>query len=462
MTAVEDLGRFAERASWEDLSEDARRELRVRVLDSLGCAIGALDGPPVRALHAHLEELGGRPLATRLGGGRTATDRAALWNGALVRYLDFNDSYLAPGETCHPSDALGAVLAGAEQAEATGRELLVALAVSYQVQCRLSDEAPVRAQGFDHVTQGAYAWAAGAARALGLDAERIAHAVAIAGTALNALRVTRTGSLSHWKGLAAPHAAAAATHAALLARHGITGPAEVFEGHKGFAEAIAGPFAVDWAAEDLERVRRTILKKFNAEIHSQAAVEGLLELRREAELDAAEVERLEVEVFDVAWNIIGGGEEGEKTRIRTKEEADHSLPYILAVALLDGAVLPAQYAPERIAARDVQELLRRVRIRPAEDLSKRFPEEHACRLRVVLRDGRSHEIEKSDYEGFHTRPMAWETVVAKFEDLAGKRVDPGLRGEIVDAVATLEDRPVAELAALLVRIPGVSPSREGS
>src|ERR671931_2214449 len=133
---------------------------------------------------------------------------------------------------------------------ASGAELLSALAVAYQVQTRLSDVAPVRDKGFDHTTLGAYAAAAGVAKALGLSREQIANAVAISGTANNALRVTRTGALSHWKGLAYPNTAMAATHAALLAAHGITGPSDVFEGNKGFMEAIGGPFEIDWLNED--------------------------------------------------------------------------------------------------------------------------------------------------------------------------------------------------------------------
>lgn len=173
--------------------------------------------------------------------GRTAPDRAAFYNSALVRYLDFNDSYLARHETCHPSDNLGAVLAACEYAKVSGKELLCALAVAYQVQCRLSDEAPVRARGFDHTTQGAFALAAGISRGLQLDFERTVNAIALCGTAFHALRVTRTGALSHWKGLAYPNAAFACTHAAFLAMRGLTGPREVFEGNKGFMETIAGP-----------------------------------------------------------------------------------------------------------------------------------------------------------------------------------------------------------------------------
>lgn len=452
MTEVQRLARFVCARSWDDLSEEARAALKVRVLDSLGCALGALEGPPVRAIRAQVEELGGEQLCTLVGGGRTAPDRAALLNGAAVRYLDFNDSYFAPGETCHPSDNLAPVLAAAEHADASGRELLTALAVAYQVQCRLSDEAPVRAKGFDHTTQGAYAAAAGTAKALGLGEEETANAVAIAGTALNALRVTRTGALSQWKGLAYAFTAFGAVEATLLAAYGVTGPAEVFEGNKGFEEAIAGPFEVDWEREDLERVTRTFLKRFNAEIHSQSALEALLELRAAYAVDPERVERIELDTFRVAFDIIGGGEEGPKNEIASKEEADHSLPYLLAVALLDGQVLPEQYEPERIVAPDVQALLHRVEVRPAGDLTARFPAEHACRLRLVLDDGSVLEAEKADYEGFLTRPMSWERAREKFDRLAAAAAGPELAAEVADAVAALDELETRDLTALLARV----------
>jgi 2-methylcitrate dehydratase len=451
MTVVERLARFVVARSWADLSAAARDALKLRVLDALGCALGALGAPPVRAVHAELDEFGGRPLCALIGGGRTAPDRAALYNGALVRYLDFNDSYFAAGETCHPSDNLAPVLAAAEYAGASGRELLTALAVAYQVQCRLSDEAPVRAKGFDHTTQGAYAAAAGAAKALRVGETETANAVAIAGTALNALRVTRTGTLSQWKGLAYPFTAFGAIEAVFLAARGVTGPAEVFEGNKGFIDAIAGHFEIDWEREDLERVRHTFLKRYNAEIHAQSALEALLDLREAHALDPTTVERVELDTFQVAYDIIGGGEEGAKTQIRTKEQADHSLPYLLAVALLDGQVMPEQFAPERIVRSDVQKLLRRVEVQPAADLSARFPAEHACRLRVQLFGGATLATEKSDYEGFLTRPISWDRARQKFERLAAARVEPALAAELAEMVSALDEVETRELATLLER-----------
>jgi 2-methylcitrate dehydratase len=448
-TKVEQLGEFVAAATYEQLSDAAREQLKLRVLDSLGCALGALGAEVPGMVLEQVRDFGGAPHSTLIGAERTAPDRAALYNGTLVRYLDFNDSFLSPGETCHPSDNLAPTLAAAEYARADGRTLLCALAVAYQVQIRLSEQAPVRAKGFDHTTQGAYAVAAGVARALGLDTRRTANAVALAGTSLNALRVTRTGALSHWKGLAYPATAFAGTHAAFLAMRGITGPREVFEGNKGFSDAIAGEFELDWAAEDLEAVMRTILKKFNAEIHSQSAIEALLELRAENRVEADRVERIELETFQVAFDIIGGGEEGSKYEIETKEEADHSLPYLLAVAMLDGQVLPEQYLPKRIASRDVQDLLARTEVRPDRALSERFPERHSARVRIHLRGGRVLEREQHDYEGFTTRPMSWDTVAAKFDRLAEGRADEAHLARIKDAVASLEQLDVRDLIALL-------------
>ncbi len=256
------------------------------------------------------------------------------------------------------------MLAAAEYARGKGREFLTALAVAYQVQCRLSDVAPVRARGFDHTTQGSFAVAAGVSQALGLDQRRTANAIAISGTAFNALRVTRTGALSHWKGLAYPNTSCCCTHAAFL------------------------------------------------------AIEGILELKREYGFHAEDVGHVDLETFDVAYNIIGGGEEGNRRMVRSKEEADHSLPYILAVALIDSQVMPPQYQPERIARSDVQALLQRITVRPAEDLSRRFPDEMPCRFTVHLRDGRLLTKEKRNYEGFHSAPIAWDGIVKKFEQLA--------------------------------------------
>jgi 2-methylcitrate dehydratase len=459
MSEVQDLARFVERARLQDLSREALEQLKIRVLDTIGVAIGAIEAEPIRAIRRLTDRLGGRPLATLIGGGRTAPDRAAFHNGALSRYLDFMDSYLAAGETCHPSDNLGAVLAASEVQAASGAECLAALAVAYQVQTRLSDVAPVRDKGFDHTTQLAYAAAAGVSKALGLTVDQTANAIAISGTANNALRVTRTGVLSHWKGLAAANTAMNAMHAALLAAYGITGPETVFEGNKGFKDAIAGAFDIDWSKEDLERVRLTIVKKHNAEIHAQSAIDAALEIRATPGFAADQVEAVQVKTFSVAHRIIGGGEEGDKRIVRSKEEADHSLPYMVAVALIDGEVEPQQYAPHRIAAPDVQTLLRRVTVVPDAEMSAQFPHRMPAAVEVRLSTGEVLGAHRDDYDGFHTRPFDWTAARQKFDRLARPFATTAERRALADVIATLDERPVAHLTALLDRVRARTPLR---
>ncbi len=452
MAEVERLAQFAVEATFDDLAAPQLAQLKIRVLDTLGVAIAALDAQPMTAVLAVTEALGGNELATLVGGGRTAPDRAAFYNTALSRYLDFMDSYLAPGETCHPSDNLGAVLAAAEIARASGRDFLTALAVAYQVQTRLSDVAPVRAKGFDHTVQGAYAVAAAVSRVLGLSPDQAANAIAISGTANNALRVTRTGDLSHWKGLAYPQVAKEGVHAALLARAGITGPRLVFEGNKGFKQAIAGDFAIDWRAERLDSVTRTLVKKHNAEIHSQTAIDAAIEIADRDEFDPSRVRRVVVTTFQVAYDIIGGGEEGDKRSIRSKEEADHALPYLVAVALLDKAVQPRQFEVARIGADDVQALLRKVEIRPADSFTARFPAEMPSRVDVEMTGGRNLSAAASSYQGFPSNPLDWDDALAKYYPLVTPFAGESLAAEIADAVRRLDELPIGTLTSLLGRV----------
>lgn len=451
-TKVEELASFVDEASWDMMSPAAREALKLRVLDSLGCAIASLNAEPIRAIREHVIDFGGRPIAVVIGAGRSSPDHATLHNSGATRYLEFSDTYLAEQEGCHPSDNLGAVLAVAEYSNLDGRQLLTALAIAYQVQCRLGELAPVRPHGFDHVTHGAYAAAAGAAKALGLDARRIAHAIAISGTAFNSLRVSRTGSLSHWKGLAYANTACGAVQAAFLARRGVTGPREVFEGSKGFMDTITGPFEISWQEEDLERVLDTVIKKYLGEGHAQSTIELVLELRRRHQISPEAVESVEVEVFDAAYQIAAGGEGGDKLSVATREEADHSLPYMAAAALCDGELGPEQYEPERIARPDVQDLLRRVRVVSTPEFTARFPAEHCCRVSVHLGDGTVLSGEGQDYQGGRTQPAGWEMITEKFRNLTAGRIDEDISRELIAATSSLDELRVDDLTTILERI----------
>ena len=450
-TLVQQLASWVESRSYDDLSDEAIKVLKLRLLDSIGVGIGALEGQPVKDIRTMTEDLGGAPLVTLLGGGKSSPDYATFYNGAAIRYLDYNDSYLAKNETCHPSDNIAPVLAATEYAGGSGKDFLLGLGIAYQVQARLSDVAPVRDHGFDHTVQGSYGAAAGAAAALKLDADKTANAIAIAGTGYNSLRVTRTGALSHWKGLAYPNTAMGAMHATLLASYGITGPEEVFEGNKGFMDSIAGKFDIDWSKEDLNRVTKTITKRYNAEIHSQSSIECLLELKDAENIAADDIKEIRLYTFDVAFNIIGGGEEGGKKNIQFKEEADHSLPYMLAVAYLDGQVMPDQYEPARITSSDVQDLLQKVHVEPVQAYSDRFPAEMACRIELETNDGQVFEIEKNDYHGFNTHPADWDVLIEKYKGLTSK-IDADLADKIAATIKDIENVDISVLTDLLGQV----------
>ena len=239
----------------------------------------------------------------------------------------------------------------------------------------------------------------------------------------------------------------------LLARAGITGPEEVFEGNKGFKETIAGDFTIDWSKEDLESVLRTIIKKHNAEIHSQSSIDAAIDIRSQDGFDATRIAAVRVTTFQVAFDIIGGGEEGSKRQIRTKEEADHSLLYMVAAALLDGEVQPAAYAPERIARADVQELLQKVTVTPDAGYSARFPNEMPSRVEVELVDGTVLTAEAASYKGFFTHPLDWADALTKFTRLVTPFTGETLRDELAEVIHHLDTRPVRELTRLLARVP---------
>ncbi|HET8550432.1 MAG TPA: MmgE/PrpD family protein, partial [Bryobacteraceae bacterium] len=394
MTQAQQMAEYSVTAEFSRISPEALDVLKMHVLDSVGCAIAAIDGGPVQAIRRFNGLFSAPGSCTLIGGGSAALDRAVFYNSALVRYVDFMDNYMSAGETCHPSDNFGAVLGAAEYAGCSGREFLTALALAYHVQCVITAAAPIMRNGFDHTTQQAYSVACGVARALGLNAEQTANAIGITGTSSVALAVTRTGRVPHWKGLAAAQTAMVATQGTLLAREGITGPLDVIEGTKGFEEALGKRLNVNWSEESLDAVLATSIKRYNAEVHAQSCIEGVLEMRRDHGLDAAQISDVQVDIFQVAYDIIGGGEFGDRQHPQTKEEADHSLPYMVATALIDGDLLPGQYEPRRIASADVQSLSGRVKVSASRWYTWLYPKHLGCRITVALDDGREFSKEK--------------------------------------------------------------------
>ncbi|BAS26613.1 MmgE/PrpD family protein [Limnochorda pilosa] len=443
------LARYVADLSFDALPDDVVFKAKLRVLDALGCAVAAFHSDTGRAAREVARVLGGNPQAEVVGEGRrTSADLAAFANGAMIRYLDCNDTYLSK-EACHPSDNLAAVLAAAQAGGKGGRELLAGLVASYEILARLADASSIRDRGWDHVTYGAVSAAAGAARVLGLDERATREAIALAATPNVALRQTRVGQLSMWKGAAFANASRNGVFAAYLARAGMTGPEEVFDGPRGFVRQVSGPLELPaFGGEGASfRLLDTDIKHFPAEYHSQAAIEAILAVRermRADGLDAGSVEEIVIRTFKVAVEIIGGEE--EKWHPTTRETADHSMPYCVAVALVDGDVTPASFEPGRIQDPALHALIQKIRVVEDPAFTAGYPDDIPTQIELTAA-GRTYTERVDAPLGHHHHQMDQAAVEAKFLSLTRPYLPEERARAFFRQVERLEE--LDELGALL-------------
>jgi 2-methylcitrate dehydratase len=449
MTQVEALAKYAARASFADLSAESRIQLPIHILDSLACSIAALGAGPVDACRTQVTEFGGTSPSTLIGGGQANPIYAAFWHTALVRYVDFMDNFLAPTETCHTADNFGVVLTIADYVGGSGRDLMLAVALGYTVQSRFVDHANFMSSGFDHTAQLAFSHNAAAGLLLGLSEQQIANAIAMAAVSDASFAVVRAKPLSQWKGLASAQSALGSMNTLFLARRGVEGPLQVIEGPFGIDHLLRMKINIDWDKQGYEGVVESTIKKYNSMIHTQSAVHCMVELTLQNKPDPGRVISIEADVIQLAYDFAGGGLYGVDKVIQTKEQADHSLPYLLAVALIDGDVMPAQFEPDRIMRADVQALLKKVSVRPNREYTELYPAKMPARITVRLQDGKIIEHEVQDYPGLASRPFTWQESVEKFDRLVAGRVDVGLSGEIKDTVRSVENIQVRDLMKLL-------------
>jgi len=454
-TIVGRIGEYAASLVWEDIEADVLDYAKRILLDSLACGFGGLRSEPARIVRESIAELhGAGDQATLLGlGTRVDAQSAALANGVAIRYQDYNDVYFGPAWTAHPSDTLAAVLATAEWLDRSGRDLVLAMIVAYEVQLRFSDlpvERNLWHRGWHHTAACAYAAAAGVGRVLGLDGERIGHAIALAGARSNTFSEIRHGAISMDKALSAPIVASQTILYALLARRGYTGCDTLLEGPYGFGAAVAGgtdvtplvPVRGDF------RIRKIGLKPWPIEGMTPAMVQAALELRAEHRVDAQEIMSIRILAHEEAvtkpsWDV-------HKHAPTTKETADHSFYYCVAVALVAGACGSEQFGDRWLRDAQVARLMAASAIEARPELTALFKQgarpaavEITTRRGVFLREVRYPK-------GDPRNPMTWEDVTAKFMAESSGMLDEKVGREIVELVKTIDLEPsVRRFAALL-------------
>jgi 2-methylcitrate dehydratase len=433
------IAEYAAEAKFGALSQDTLHAAVQRLIDSLGCAVGAHDCAPAQIGRRLAEGQSGGKYAGRVlcYGDRLPAEAATFINAAMIRNFDFNDRY--PGG--HPSDGLGALLALAGATAVNGQRFVTAMVVLYEIFARLSDAAKLSRRGWDQGHAIAVATAAGMGNLLGLGVEPIAHAIGIAATANIPLRVTRSGELTQWKNAATAYAARDGLFAALLAAEGMEGPANAFEGRNGLWDKITGPFDLEPFADRGGRnlTPRVQLKYWPIETNGQPAVWAALALREQVKL--SEIQQIKVLVSKFTHFEIGS--EPEKWDPRTRETADHSLPYIFARTLVDGPLRVSSFAKEKVLDPELRPLMNKIQVIVDDEIEALSKDRVILRVQTRGRDGMVHEVEVVNPLGHPDNPMQDKDIDEKFLSLA----EPVL-GQARSRAALAGWRQVAQAATL--------------
>jgi 2-methylcitrate dehydratase len=416
---AERLAAYADGLHYDDIDAATVERVKTHVIDTIGCGIGAFDEKPVGICRDVALAAGGN--ATIIGTDRRTTpDLASFANGAAFRYFDFNDTYVGRFSV-HPSDHIAACLAVAEAERASARELITAVVIAYEVNCRLVDALDIAARGWDPPVMSLPAVALAAGKLMKLKPAQLTQAVNIAVNDHIPMAQTRVQTLSDWKGFADAEAARNAVFAALLARGGLTGPAPIFEGQSGFFKQVSGPGDVDpdtFGRRDIPfRIHRCAIKPYPAVIYTQTAIVAGIEVAREV----GSLDRIAaIEIATTQRGYQRTGSEAEKWSPKTRETADHSLPYITARAMFDGDITNASFAPELFGDPRILAFMQKIKVSEDPNLTARVGAA-PTRVTAILADGQRISREVDYAPGFAERPMNRSEVERKFRGNVGQR-----------------------------------------
>ena len=432
---------FTARLQLSDLSKIALKAAKARIVSTLAASLAAYNLEPIRIVRSLAHRVKDGPAASIFGSMvKTTPDMAAFVNSAMVRCLDMSDT-LVLAAVSHPADAFPSVLAVAEAEGLTGADLLVATAIVYEVQCRFVEVVPYNHHGWDQTPVVALGAALGCARLLRLNEEQMYHALALALTPNLALNQTRTGKLSMWKGMAGPQGAKAGVFAAYMARAGMTGPDDVFEGKFGLWKQMMGgerfelPIPTEFKGHTFA-VQQTGIKSFPTRFNCQVPVFAAQKLR--SMVNVHDIASLKIEAVRQAFDR--WVDVPEVWKPETRETADHSLPCTVAMGLLDGTITPHMMDSGRFRDRDVLEIIGKCSIELPDEFADIAPETRSCRLTAKMKNGETVVAEFRRSLADDVGDPGWDQAVDKFVTLTGKLLDTATQKKILAFVRSLEKK----------------------
>jgi 2-methylcitrate dehydratase len=455
MTLSRHMARFALSLQYEHIPSPALQEARRFLLDSLGCALAAVHQQDMQAAHRYIEKLGGNPDATVIHSGlETNAPNAALMNALLIRALDYNDIYWKQ-DPSHPSDIIPAALAAGEKAARDTRDLLVAVVIAYELEMRWchAAEPGIRERGWHHATLTQFVSPVVAARMLGLSEDQTVAAIGISGSSHLTLGGVVAGHLTNMKNTADPMATEAGVRAALLAAEGYTGPTEVMEGKEGLFQVLKD---VHWSGEKLVKELGEIYyitecgyKAFPTEALTHQPISAVLNILRNNRLKSTDVRSVLIKTTTRGADILS---DASKYRPETKETADHSLPYCIAVAIVDGNVLPDSFTEEKIKDARIRDMLEKIKVVADPVIDALFPAVKRAIVNISTNDGQTFAETLDHAKGSPENPMSDEDIIAKFEANAAC-LPAGQRMQIIEQSLSLGKKPllIRDFMKLLVK-----------
>jgi 2-methylcitrate dehydratase len=440
-TVTAEMARWAADLRFEHLSDAAVHEARRYLLDSLGCALGGYRQEDARIALEVLEEIAGDGPATVIGAGtRTDVVSAALANALMVRVMDYNDIYWQQ-DPSHPSDIIPAALAGAERQGKDGRELIVGIVLGHEFEMRLCEAAfpGIRERGWHHATLTAFVSPIVAGRMLDLPWEKIQHAVGISASHHATLGAVTAGKLTMMKNTVDPMATRAGVMAALLAERGYSGPEHVIDGKEGLVQCMGPEWKLGVLTEGLGqswRIERCGMKAFPTEALTHAPISAVLQLVVDNDIAPEQVERVRIRSLARAADILA---DPTKYDPRSKETADHSLPYVIAAALVDRQVTPAQFEPEKIMDPRIRDQLKKVEVVADPEIEKVFPRLQRVGVTIETTDGREMSAELDYPKGDPRNPLTDEEIEVKFDALAAPVLTQEGARRVMEAVWRVDE-----------------------
>ena len=437
MDSIEDkISSYAASLDYTDLTPEALRAVKRSFIDSIGCAVGALEAEPVRIARQVAVHMSSDRPATLFGTSiKTSPEMAAFVNGTMIRYLDFNDDYIN-NDGPHPSDNIAAILAVCESLHAGGKSLACGITLAYEIVDQLVDLARFKTGGWDYVTETAIGSALGVGKALNLSKQQMAQALRLAVAPNISLLQSRSGELSMWKACAGPNAARNGVFAAMLAHAGMAGPNQVFEGTFGLCNQVTGRFEIGALGGSGHpfKIEETFFKPRPVMYTALLSVETALALRKEIDIDNIESIRIILDGFSVA-----SSRHPESWDPHTRETADHSKQYVVVAALLYGEISDETFTPERIRDPRILALLRKVSLEEDPDFTREFPKTFNCRIEVMGQSGQKWVRHLRNPKGHPANPMSDAEIEEKFMVLTQKAFTSKQARSTLELLWHLED-----------------------